>query len=413
MKLLLIDDEEQAEIIEAAKDMGIEVLHDKDRSVDASLLLLKQQYWQIDGVILDARLDPAEKFQKLNRCLNYISELNGMFHWWKPTCVWTGHPRDVKDNLDTEVPLFSKHEGDEPVLKYLKGIIQDLPAYQVKQKYREDLDACREAKLDDATSPSAGPKRSNADPDACRKVKLDDDTLGHIEEILRNLHGNSAPLEEDYPKHLRTALEWMFRKAICLCLVHDTCLRGSKVNIENSRRFMSGELVHMGERSIHCSKPHFPPMVRHHVEHILKATNPYSHTDDPAQKADPLHVREFAQEVSSPNLLYSLTFQLLDVLRWFKKYADAHSNLEENKKLWVDTSPIAFQEEVEGTIIKQDENDFAFLKWKPGEKNAHITSELVRNHDLKDGSRIAACLINEEHKGKPSWKVTSIIRIIS
>jgi hypothetical protein len=195
----------------------------------------------------------------------------------------------------------------------------------------------------------------------------------------------------------------------------DTCLRGSKVNIENSRRFMSGELVHMGERSIHCSKPHFPPMVRHHVEHILKATNPYSHTDDPAQKADPLHVREFAQEVSSPNLLYSLTFQLLDVLRWFKKYADAHSNLEENKKLWVDTSPvpIAFQEEVEGTIIKQDENDFAFLKWKPGEKNAHITSELVRNHDLKDGSRIAACLINEEHKGKPSWKVTSIIRIIS
>jgi hypothetical protein len=224
MKLLLIDDEEQREFIQLAQRMEIEVIH--HRTADMGLRRLEREYWQIDGVILDARQDPSGGFQALTRCLTTISGMSAQRQSWMPVCVRTGYKTDTMNVVPDGIDVFSKTEGSTPELKHMQGIIQNLPAYQVKQKYREDLDACREAKLDDATSPSAGPKRSNADPDACRKVKLDDDTLGHIEEILRNLHGNSAPLEEDYPKHLRTALEWMFRKAICLCLVHGHLLAG-------------------------------------------------------------------------------------------------------------------------------------------------------------------------------------------
>lgn len=62
---------------------------------------------------------------------------------------------------------------------------------------------------------------------------------------------------------------------------------------------------------------------------ILQITNDGSHTRDNLS----LNVDKYIKQQGTPFLFNSAVFQLLDVLIWFKNYADAHPDIEKNKLL--------------------------------------------------------------------------------
>ncbi len=361
MKILLIDDEEQAQFQALAEHQGIKVLHDPTRTVDQSLEFLRKSFWDIDGVIVDGILDPTRQFQGLTRSIGRIQELNGANHWWKPFCIWTGYAKDTRNVVDHEIPVFEKGEGGLPVLEYLKDIIQDLPAYKVKMKFKNALKACDFA-------------------------GLTNDSIDHIHAILRNLMGNST-LDTDYPKHLRSCLESMFRSAHRLGLVHEKCIDRGQVNLTACSIFLSGRYVN--RLGIQCTIRHVPELVEQHIHHILNVTNAFSHTEDETSSQNKGRLEAYRAFIDTPYLLYSLTFQLLDVLSWYEAYAKTRANVEENKRLWKDTG----DENIEGVMITGEvqsvhERGFGFFTSSTDNYGAFIPPTMITKHKLKQGMKI-------------------------
>ncbi len=313
MKILLIDDEEQDDLIEVAQEMGMEVQHEKIVSV--GLECLSKSYWEFDAVILDAwgkinHESAQPDTTALYRSLAVVRKLNQEHAEEKPYCVWTGYPKDVKD---LDVKCFDKAAGSTRVLEYLRGILKNLPSYAVKLNYREAFEACRTAGLDDTS-------------------------MEHIQAIFRSLHGRKETLSQDYPKHLRTALECMFRKAHSLGLLDDHCLPNGRVNLAWSTKYMCGGTIIIpksgsghNEIKVWYTVQQSPELIKHHLHFILDSTNPLSHSENPTRNSNEYKVHEYLRNMPHNYLLYSLTFHLLDVLLWFKGYADAHPDVNRNK----------------------------------------------------------------------------------
>lgn len=380
MKILLIDDQEQALFIALAQERGIEVLHDPNRPVDQSLEYLRQSFWDIDGVIVDGILDPSRQFQGLTRSIGRIRELNGANHWWKPFCIWTGYAKDTRNVVDHDIAVFEKAQGGLPVLDYLKGIIQDLPAYKVKMKFKDALKACD----------SAG---------------LTVDSTNHIHAILRNLMGNST-LDADYPKHLRSCLESMFRSAHRLGLVHEKCIDRGQVNLTACSMFLSGKPFNL--LGVQCAVRHAPELVEQHIHHILNVTNSFSHTADESTSQNKGKLEAYRSLINTPYLLYSLTFELLDVLVWYEAYAEAHSNVEENKRLWKDDAVDANNHHmITGEVKSVHERGFGFFISSANDSEAFIPPVIVTKNKLKQGMKIEVATTPSE-KGP----VVSDLRIL-
>ncbi|MCO5275836.1 MAG: hypothetical protein M9900_13075 [Flavobacteriales bacterium] len=364
MKILLIDDEPQEQFRALAQAQEIEILHEPDRHVDECLEFLRREYWDIDAVIVDGRLDPNQQFQGLSRTTGRIQELNGTNHWWKPFCVWTGYAEDIRNVVDQHIQVFDKADGGQPVLDYLKGIIEDLPAYRVKMKFKDALQACDTA-------------------------KLTPDSKNHINAILRNLFGNST-LDEDYPKHLRSCLESMFRSAHGLGLVHEKCIEKNRVNLTACSLFLSGHPVE--KLNVKCTKRHAPELVGQHIHHILNVTNAFSHSEDPIKGK----LNAYREWIKTPYLLYSLTFELLDVLVWYKAYAEAHPNIEDNKKLWVvDSQEAENIQMIPGVITFIHPQGYGFFSASTDGSEAYIPHDVVSANELIQGMKIEVATVTK------------------
>src|SRR5690606_30152788 len=102
-------------------------------------------------------------------------------------------------------------------------------------------------------------------------------------------------------------------------LLHDKCIPGGNVNLNWSRNFMSGETVHIGNtnKKIHCKTSHFPNTLSRNVKIILDITNSASHTNTEGE-SNKLDYHAYKENINSNYLLYSLTFQVMDLMLWYK-----------------------------------------------------------------------------------------------
>lgn len=117
-----------------------------------------------------------------------------------------------------------------------------------------------------------------------------------------------------------------------------------------------------------------------HIRYLLEVTNAFSHTEDLGAENSTLQLSEFREMVRSPYLLYSLTFQLLDVLLWFKAYAEANPDVAKNKSLWVDTQG-------EGWVTGKVGDPTTRLFLAAG-GSAYIPRPLADQEQLQPGMRI-------------------------
>lgn len=228
---------------------------------------------------------------------------------------------------------FDKTNGDDidELFHAIKKDADALDDTQVKHRYHRVFSVCTENYIGE----------SAADP---------------LLTILKSFSIPEADFQDEvFFNPLRVVLEKMFRAAHDYGLLHNRCIKGGNVVLKNSFKFLSQQKVKVAdELEVVCTKKHFPTLIERAVENILDVTNVASHSESPEKEQSRLELAAYRQTVSSPYLLYSLTFQLMDVLLWFKGYVDENSNYQANVALWKD---IPFSTEAIYTgKIEQDED---------------------------------------------------------
>ncbi len=94
------------------------------------------------------------------------------------------------------------------------------------------------------------------------------------------------------------------------------------VALNESSKFLSGS----SEKGYKRDTPVFPKIISENVRCILSICQPASHRAE---------IDAFVAEINSPYLLMSTTYQLMDVLLWFKNFVDNNPDLEKNKALTI------------------------------------------------------------------------------
>lgn len=142
-----------------------------------------------------------------------------------------------------------------------------------------------------------------------------------------------------YFNPLRKIMEDFFTACNRYGLMPDIFIKPS-VSLNESSKFLSGG----AERGYQLKETVFPKVVSDNIRSILAVCQPAAHRAE---------IDNFIAQVNTSYLLFSVTYQVLDVLVWFKNYIDSNSDIERNKSHYslVSIDPLA--ESMIG-IVEQD-----------------------------------------------------------
>ena len=179
--------------------------------------------------------------------------------------------------------------------------------------------------------------------DVCTKNYIGEDASKYLMPILYSMeHPHETFDDEQHFNGLRKILEHVFRASNKFGFLHDDCITKRGVNLTWSSLFMKGEdNKNMRDKKINKSKRHFSVLLGKMVDLLRDVTCSASHTEqdgsyieeDKENKAK-TNYYEYKDQIQSNYLLYSLTFQTMDLLLWFKKYADDNHEVAKNKLEW-------------------------------------------------------------------------------
>jgi hypothetical protein len=333
-KILWIDDDLTANeaVLDEAHLHQIELIHFEYSK--AGTEYLNKHLHEIDGVILDAKVkdlssDELPSLKGLQRSVNHLSSLSRQI----PYCIFTGQ-KDLQDNktfddIYFQVKIFRKGLDNEKMFAYLKEEADKQEFTQIRKDYKDVFDVL----TDDYTHSE------------CAELMMN---------ILRGVRNPSAEFNDKlYFTEIRKILEWLFRNANKRGLLHDKCIVDGIVNLTESRSFMAG--LPTRYNGVVCKKAHFNKIVAIHTRNILLITGAGSHTTDPELDKN-INLTAYRTIIQTPYLLYSLAFQLMDTLLWYKKYADDNPNIEANKGLW---SQVDIERWYEGTLGPKNQSGWA------------------------------------------------------
>jgi hypothetical protein len=366
-KVLWVDDQckEMEQFVIEADNEGIYL--DGYRSYIEGFEILEKNLEKYDAILLDGlffenknQVEGTEDVVALGRAIGKINELKlkKAFPWF----VLSGKEQFTKGNSILEANkkrCFDKtnHKDVDELFQEIKKSADNLLDTQIKHDFQKVFEVCTEKYIgNDAQKP-----------------------LMHI------LKSVKQPLnsfdDEFYFTQIRIILESMFRAANKQGLLHDKCIPGGKVNLTESSLFLTGE--NTKHLDVYCSEIHFSKIISESVKSIIFITGSASHTVAPDIKNN-LNFSEFRKTVQTPYLLYSLTFQLMDILIWFKKYSDDNPDREKNKSYWKDVQ--INQDDgswVQGKIIRID-NGWGTFKPDNGVKTVSIPPGLIKQYDLSE-----------------------------
>ena len=366
-KIIWIDDEyeKQEAFLDFAFGEGIELFPFKISK--KGMEELSANLWKYDGLILDAKVfneteDEVAKLTGLQNAIYKLKELSAKRE--VPYVVFTGQ-KDLENNstFDDMLPgvkVYKKGIDNARMLVELKIDINSLPETQLKSDYKEVFDVCTDQYIGED----------------CQKALLQ--ILSSVKKPKDNFD------DELYFTQIRIILESLFRKANKLGLLHNKCLLGGKVNLSESYLFLSGKPTR--HLMVSCKINHFGKIISDSVDSILNISGAASHTVD-ADTKNNINLKEHRVKNNTPYLLYSLAFQLMDVLIWFKKYSDENSNEAENKLLWLPPEPI-IGEWIKGEVIKIADNGYGTFKPSQGNSTLSILPKDINNFGLELGQKI-------------------------
>ncbi|MFN8307334.1 MAG: hypothetical protein U0T79_11200 [Ferruginibacter sp.] len=371
-KVLWIDDDfkTQQDFIGEAEQEGIDILAFESHEEGMAELNKRLEYYH--AVILDAKVkerkeDTVTGLSGLMASRDRLIEINK--NSYLPYFIFTGQPDYTNSTLFNEVygKYYIKASDNESLFTDLKAAIEKKEEYLVRKKYRDVFEVCSEKYVGDHAAQ-------------------------YLSDILCNIERkNDLFNNEKYFTGLRKVIELIFRASNKIGLLDNKCIPNGVVNLTWASLYMSGKVAELkpGNEKIHCSKAHFPVLISKNVKYILDIANAASHTEGPDPESDKLGLSEYKGQINSNYLLYSITFQLMDILLWYKAYADANPRIEANKKLWLsDASPDPGNEWVKGVVFKVSVNGWGSFKQMDDDKIISIPPQMVTNNKLREGDKI-------------------------
>lgn len=250
-----------------------------------------------------------------------------------PSFVLSGQTSFVSKD-DEVARLFHKNrvysklddEDQKKLWSDIKSECDSVPDVEIKKKHNRVLSVCTEKYIGTAAY---------------------DDLFQNLKSLEQSRDGSTTVFTAN---DVRILLEYMFRGANKRGLLHDALIDKDKgVNLWESYHFMSGNPCHSSK--VQCAQAHFPPVIAGMAEDIILFGNIGSHSED--EESQGLSIKKHRSVVGTTYLEQSLLMRLLDVLLWFKSYADENPDIEKNKGLWknLDDVEVLFQGQLE-----QDEN---------------------------------------------------------
>lgn len=317
--VLWFDDEYQTLDIIDEKAMLADINLVGFSNAEEGLVELRNNLHKYDAVIVDGIFYQTSNQENSSVTQNAMAavatELKTLEGQKKlPWFILSGQPSFTKDKnpfadffKDNKVYDKLSDNDLEHLWKEIKLEADNQIDTQIRHEYKEVFDVC--------TDKYVGVE--------CQKPLM---------QILKSMKTSVEVFDDElYFTQIRIVLEWMFRASNRLGLLHDACIPDGKVNLSESCKFLSGaDSKHF---NVNCSVGHFPKIIAGNIYTIINITGAASHTTE-ADTKNNINLSEYRKTINTPYLLYSLTFQLLDVLIWFKKYADQNSDAEQNKLLW-------------------------------------------------------------------------------
>ena len=386
MKVLWVDDKYETleGIYESAEDCGIELIGFK--SAEEALLELEKPE-NYDAVVLDGLFylnivdqgTPTKQtaFIKVASKLKVLKEKGIILPWF----ILSGQISFTLDenssveglaDLDyANGKVFEKNKEEEDLWIELKKAVEQIPLYKLKQEYRQAFEVCTEK-------------------------YIGVDAQKQLLNILSNIRNPNNEFDDElYFTQIRIILEYMFRSANKFGLLHNACIKkNGNVNLTESSLFLAGkETLHLNVR---CGISHFPKLIADSVQSVLLITGAASHTTDPEIKNN-IDLLTYRKIIRTPYLLYSLTFQLMDVLVWFKEYVDLNPNIEDNKKSWINIEPIIHNGDwITGTIINITEKGWGSFKPDSNYTTIGIPPKIMVDNSLKEKDRVKVTTKKDE-----------------
>ncbi len=221
----------------------------------------------------------------------------------------------LKWDADWKKKYYSKASDTDTLFRRIKKHAKKSPRLQIKEMYRNVFDAIRECGLDnngrdslvDLLVPIHFPKEIE-DKDYNDKYAK---ARTILECIFRSMSSNGILPEWGKQVNLR----W----SCCLLSGIDACGKNKKVVMIRSKR----EII--------------PAVFKETLRTMVEIIPPFCHSDSKREK-DVKKYEYFDLVDNSTLLLKSFTFQICELILWYRNYLKTHRNKEENMLAWEITS---------------------------------------------------------------------------
>lgn len=375
IKVLWIDDDykKQLDVIGDAEQDGINII--PFESHEEGIEALTSNLNGYHAVILDAKVkklkdDTVTSLAGLAASRDRLIEINNQ-GVYLPYFIFTGQP----DYMDSEMfsqsygEYFIKGKDNQKLFNSIKEQVQNKEEYIVQSEYKKVFEICE--------------KYFNSETKKC------------ITQVLCSIKKpNSIFDDELYFTQIRKILESLFRVANKKGLLHDKCIPDGKVNLTESSLFLAGEPTkYFG---IKCSTKHFPKLIADNVKSIIHTTGAASHTVE-AESKNNIDLQEYRTQIKTSYLLYSLVFQLLDIIIWFDEYLKENNDYNLNKSLWIEDMAGDMSN---GVVTRIAENGYATFLPNTSSKTLSIIPVMVKEFSLFEGQSIKVKTIKEGDKTK-------------
>lgn len=210
---------------------------------------------------------------------------------------------------------YSKNVDNESLYRRIRYHAQKSPRMQIQEMYRNVFDAIE-------------------------KCSIDDEGYNALEDLLVPIHFPDQIEANDYNDKFvkaRSVLEYIFRSMSDHGMLPNW---GKQVNLQWSSCLLSGMpaiRIKDGKEIvvIESKKQVLPPVLKKVMKEMVRIIPAFCHSDN--KEENEIMKEEYLKDVdSSTFLLKSFTFQLCDLILWYRNYLQEHPDEELNALEWED-----------------------------------------------------------------------------
>lgn len=376
-KVLWIDDDFETLDLFSGLAKSNDILLDGFKSYEEGFTNFESKVFEYDAILLDAlffktksQVSGSEDSKGLAAAKDKIAEFRRQRNI--PYFILSGQTKLEKDSIfsDTYGNYYKKQNPEDVkrLFQEIKETADNEPYTRLRHKYQNVFEVCNKKYFLEVASK-------------------------HLIDVLFSVENPSEKFDDEkYFNGIRKVVEYIFRAANKIGLLHDKCIPGGLVNLTWSSMYLAGNdfILKPSTTRISCTHSYFSSILANNIKSLLDITSAASHTEGEEKENAKLNFSEYKKQINSNYLIYSLAFQVMDLVLWFKKCADENPNYAENIKRWKETTVETVVDGwIKGVVLKIDSsNGFGTFQSAVDKSKVSILPVSVKSNTLKVGDKI-------------------------